>query len=324
MTYVDIPETPFKISYGSKLIFLGSCFADAIGKKMQELKFQVCSNPFGVLYNPVSITTSLKLLLNKEIFTENDIQFENELWFSFSHYTLFSDTNPQKCLERINKSFKIAKNFIRSSDILVITLGTSWVYELRSTGNAVANCHKLPAALFNRYFSTTEESAEKLKIIILELRKVNPNLKVIFTVSPVRHWKDGAIENQRSKAALILAVVKLQREIDNIYYFPAYEIFMDELRDYRFYASDMLHPSEQAINYTWEKFANAFFISTDLKIINNVERILNSIKHKPRHKDTQSYTRFIRSIINKINELQNSNTFIDFQSELEDLDKMYK
>jgi hypothetical protein len=323
MTYVDIPEIPFRLSYGSKLIFLGSCFADTIGKKMEELKFQVCHNPFGVLYNPASIAANLKLLLDKEIYTEKDIQFENELWFSFAHYTLFSDTKSQKCLEKINSSFKIAKNFIRSSDALVITLGTSWVYELISTGIVVANCHKLPSALFNRYFSTSEESAEILKNIILELRIINPDIKVIFTVSPIRHLKDGAIENQRSKAALILAIAKLQREIENVYYFPAYEIFMDELRDYRFYASDMLHPSEQAINYIWEKFASTFFIATDLDIIKNVEGILNSIKHRPRHVDTHSYASFIKSIINKINQLQNKHAFINFQSELENLNILY-
>jgi hypothetical protein len=321
MTRVSIPETLFKIDYHSSLFFMGSCFADTIGKRMSELKFRVCHNPFGVVYNPVSLSTNLKLLIEKDRFTEKDLSFYNELWFSFSHYTLFNDTDKQRCLKKINDNFNSAKEFIRTAAFLVLTLGTSWVYEHKVTGKVVANCHKLPAANFNRYFSTSTNSANHLKEAILKIREVNPDICVILTVSPIRHWKDGAIENQRSKAALILSVADLQKELNKIYYFPSYEIFMDELRDYRFYAADMLHPSEAANNYTWNLFATTVLTPETIPIIKNVEGILSSFKHKSRNTSTQSYLEFQRSLIEKVQYLQELYPFLDFQYELEALSK---
>lgn len=321
MTHVDIPEAPFRIGYQSNFFFMGSCFADAIGKRMKELKFSVCHNPFGVVYNPLSMAANLELLINKENFRDEDLSFYNELWFSFSHYTLFSDIDKKKCLEKINKCFSDAREFIRKSDVLVITLGTSWVYEQKETGKVVANCHKIPASQFNRFFASSEVSARRLKEAIQSIKRVNSSLKVIFTVSPVRHWKDGAIDNQRSKAALILAIAQIQQELEGIFYFPAYEIFMDELRDYRFYASDMLHPSEAAINYTWKKFVTNLLTEETYPIINDVERIRDSIKHRPRHTNTKSFQKFNQALIQKIEDLCSLHQFMDFNLELIELRK---
>jgi hypothetical protein len=321
MTHVNIPEIPFKIDYSSHLFFIGSCFADVVGKRMNELKFPVCHNPFGVVYNPVSLAFNLKLLAEKEQFTEEDLSFYNELWFSFSHYTLFSDIDKQNCLDKINTSFYQAREFISKTDVMVITLGTSWVYALNETGKVVANCHKLPASKFNRYFSSAENSTKHLREAIQQIREKNPSIRVIFSVSPVRHWKDGAIENQRSKAALIISVATLQHELENVYYFPAYEICMDELRDYRFYANDMLHPSEVAIDYIWDRFAKSFLGSETFPIIKNVEAIISSLKHKPRNIHTLAYQQFHRSLIEKMEYLQQVHPFLDFQKELVSLKK---
>jgi hypothetical protein len=317
ITRVSIPETPFKIDYRSSMFFMGSCFADSIGKRMSELKFQVCHNPFGVVYNPVSLASNLTLLVEKEQFTEDDLSFYNELWFSFSHYTLFSDTDRNECLRKINSSFSAARESIQQAGFLLITLGTSWVYEHKDTGKVVANCHKIPASNFNRYFSSTENSSKHLKEAILKIREVNPEIWIILTVSPVRHWKDGAIENQRSKAALILTAAELQQKLDKVYYFPAYEIFMDELRDYRFYAPDMIHPSEVAIDYIWQLFASNFLSNESTSIMKDVERILQSFKHKPRNTNTLSYAKFRESIIEKIQHFKRIYPFISFQEELE-------
>ena len=312
MTHVAIPEPNSKITYRHNLFFIGSCFSDTIGAKMKELLFPVCHNPFGVIYNPLSVANNLSLLLKKESFTEKDLSFYNELWFSYSHYTRFSHPDKEKCLENINSVFQEARQFLSKADFIFITLGTSWVYHLKETGQVVANCHKQPASLFNHSFIPSEQSYESLKQSIESIKKINPDARFIFTVSPIRHWKDGAINNQRSKAALLLAIAKLQEWDNDVYYFPAYEIFMDELRDYRFYASDMLHPSESAQHYIWEKFIMNFLSEEDLQLLRNVQKIVSSVKHKPFFPNTKTYSNFRQDIIKKIKNLSDKYKFIDF------------
>ena len=311
ITKIQIPKPPFEITYKSRLFFIGSCFSDHIGKQMKEFQFRVCYNPFGVIYNPLSIASSLELLIDKNGFSENDLSFYNELWFSYAHYTLFSHPDKETCLKTINTSFSEAKKFLTAADNLFITLGTSWIYRLKETGQVVANCHKQPSDLFERSLLKVDQSYEVLKKCIEKIRTINPDIKFIFTVSPIRHLKDGAIDNQRSKAAIILAVARLQEWLEDIYYFPAYEIFMDELRDYRFYASDMIHPSESARNYIWNRFTENFISDDALIIMQNVERIVTSIKHKPHFPDTISFRNFNKSIVEKIEEIEKKYPSLD-------------
>ena len=318
-TKVKIPEPGFEIDYHSRLFFMGSCFSDYIGIRMQKFKFKVCHNPFGVIFNPVSIGNGMLQLLQKERFLETDLNFNNELWFSYSHSTKFSDTDKLECLNKINVRFDESKKAILKADVLLLTLGTSWVYELKENGEVVANCHKIPAEKFKRYFSSVENTYDILYNAISELRKLNPSVKIVFTVSPIRHWKDGAIENQRSKAALILAIAKLQEEINQVFYFPAYEIFMDELRDYRFYAQDMLHPSDSGIEYIWKCFIDTYFNNETKSTLTQVQSILKKLDHKPFHKNTETYQKFISSLRSEISGLQNKNTVIDFKEELKSL-----
>ncbi len=320
-TKVEIPKPGFEADYHSGLFFMGSCFSDYIGSRMLRLKFNVCHNPFGIVYNPVSISNSIRLLMHKKTFVEEDLSFFNELWFSYAHNTHFSDADKQICLKRINASFKEAVTFIQKADVLYLTLGTSWVYELKETGEVVANCHKLPSENFKRYFSSIENTVENLYSGIESLRKSNSSLRIVFTVSPIRHWKDGAMENQRSKAALILAISKLQEQMKEVYYFPAYEIFMDELRDYRFYAEDMLHPSESGIEYTWKRFVDVFLSEKARGTMNEVTSILNRIDHKPLHKNTKAYIKFISSLRKDISDFQKKYRDIDFMQELQTIDK---
>ncbi|MBN1950374.1 MAG: GSCFA domain-containing protein [Bacteroidales bacterium] len=322
ITPVQIPHFPFQIDYSSRVLFMGSCFAGNIGRRMEELKFQVCHNPFGVVYNPRSVSHNLFQLLQKDAFTEQDLSFHNELWFSYSHYTLFSDPDKRECLNKINRQFKEAKAFLAQADLLSITLGTSWAYSLKETGEVVSNCHKVPAPAFNRTFLSAGSSAELLEDAILALRKVNPGLKILLTVSPIRHWKDGAIENQRSKAALILAIAELQKKLDEVYYFPAYEIFMDELRDYRFYAADMLHPSEEATAYIWHKFSENLMDNETLTLVRSVERIIQSVKHKPRFPHTEAYSKFITKTLETISIVEKEYPFMNFEDEKASLKKV--
>lgn len=253
-TIVEIPLAASKITHQHCLLALGSCFAENIGKKLNDAFFQVDVNPFGVLYNPVSIRNSIQLLLENKLFTQEAI-FENKgLWQSFSHSSQFSDTNKEKCLTNINKRFESAFDFFNKTDFLLITFGTAWVFEDRKSGNVVSNCHKLPANCFNRRRLTVDEIVADYSTLITELKIKLPNLRILFSVSPIRHWKDGAHENNISKSTLLLAVEALQQNFYQVDYFPAYEIQIDELRDYRFCAVDMQHPSEVAVDYIWSRF----------------------------------------------------------------------
>ena len=242
-TRVEIPKSDFKISYDHSLLTLGSCFAENIGQKLQNIYFETDINPFGVLYNPISISKSIQRLLENKEFTEKDLFQHRGLWQSYSHSSLFSATTAEKCLYNINLRFEKAANQLINTNVILITFGTAWVFEEKSSGNVVSNCHKLPANHFNRRRLTVDEIVANYSNLINTLTAKLPDLKLIFSVSPIRHWKDGAHENNVSKSTLLLAVDKLEREFNSVHYFPAYEIQMDELRDYRFYAADMVHPS---------------------------------------------------------------------------------
>jgi len=298
-TQVDIPATDLKISYQDSIMTLGSCFAENIGNKLSNAYFDTDSNPFGVLYNPVSISDSLKLLLENKPFTAQDL-FENRgLWQSFAHSSLFSATTAIKCLENINERYQISTDFIRKTNFLLITFGTAWVFEDKQSGSVVSNCHKLPSDRFTRRRLTVEEIVAVYSNLINELTDKLPNLKLIFSVSPIRHWKDGAHENTISKSTLLLAVDELQKQFDNVHYFPAYEIQMDELRDYRFYAADMLHPSEVAIEYIWHRFGETYFDETTRKIKKELEQLSTDLAHRPLHPETEEYRQFKAAIEKK-------------------------
>jgi len=298
-TKVQIPASTLKIGYVDHVMALGSCFAENIGKKMSDAYFLIDVNPFGVLYNPISIKNSLELLLQNKPFTIDDIFEYNSTWQSFSHSTLFSDSNAQVCLENINSRLNVARTFFNQSQILIITFGTAWVFEDLNTGQVVSNCHKLPDRNFIRRRLTIQEIVDNYILILKKLFTNNPTLQIIFSISPIRHWKDGAHENNISKSTLLLVVDELQKDFEQVHYFPAYEIQMDELRDYRFYASDMLHPSDVAVDYIWEKFCETYFSPETQQIKIRVQQLNADLAHRPLHPEAKEFLLFKKNVENR-------------------------
>jgi len=318
-TQVKIKPPGFNINYSDIVFLFGSCFSDNIGKQLSRFKLNSFANPFGVLYNPASIADSIALLLEKDRFTEEDLEKYNDLWFSYNHHTLFSDTNKLNCLNKINDSFISAKKKFKDASIIILTFGTAWIYRNKETGNVVANCHKIPAKHFTREYLSYEKITEILSKTFDKIITNNPQVNIITTISPIRHWKDGAVDNNRSKASLVLAIKELEKLFSQLYYFPVYEIFMDELRDYRFYASDMLHPSEFAIEYVWEKFQDTFFEINTREKLNEIQKVVKSFEHKVIAHNNNSYKNFINNLISKAEELMIKYPEISFNEELKKL-----
>jgi len=298
---------------------MGSCFSENMGQKLIDQKFNVDMNPFGILYNPESIGNSLRILLEKSVFTEADLFQDQGLWNSFSHHSRFSDTNPEVALEKINSRIQSSHNFLKKADFLMITLGTSWIYKLINSGQVVANCHKVSAAQFDRYRLKVNEIVDTYEALLEKLWAFNPNLKVIFTVSPIRHLKDGAIENQLSKSTLLLAIDHLISKFGDrgCYYFPSYEIMMDELRDYRFYAEDMIHLSPLAINYIFERFTKSMFTVESMEIATEVLKVRKAMEHRPVNPQTAEFRKFINSSLVQIGQLSQRLPYLDFTLERE-------
>ena len=288
-TEIKIQPLEQTISYGDGLLFLGSCFADEVGSLCRGLGFDALVNPFGVLYNPASIAQTLERLDGGKPFSHDDvIRVGEEQYCTFSHNTAFWNDSETALLEQINDSLREAHEHFTKSKWIIISLGTSWVFRNKATQHVVANCHKLPAKHFDRMFMTVLMS----RMTLIQMAKQHPDKQFIFTVSPLRHLKDGLHENQLSKAALLLAVDEVCKECGNAHYFPAYEIMMDELRDYRFYKEDMVHPTEQAVRYIWERFVD-FAVSPDEKpAMQAAVELRQMLQHKPLFPESESYRQF--------------------------------
>jgi len=294
----------------------GSCFAENIGEKLQKSKFQTLINPFGILYNPASIHASLERILEKKLFSENEL-FEHEgVWKSFNHHSRFAELSSSEFLHNANKKLEETHDFLQSTDFLMITFGTAWIYRLKESGEVVSNCHKLPVTLFVREKLTPDAIVEMYAKLMEKLLQIRPKIKIMFTVSPIRHWKDGAHENQLSKASLLLAIEQLQLLFpDNTMYFPAYEIVLDELRDYRFYAEDMIHPNETAIRYIWERFSDCFFSEETKKQLGEIEKINVAMRHRPFNQQSKSFQDFIQKNLKSLDEIERKYPELDFKEE---------
>lgn len=315
-TIVKIPSSPFRLSYYTPSMFIGSCFTESIGSKLNVYKFPVDINPFGVIYNPSSVSKSLELLIEKKEFTKDDLYFFNGKWLSFYHHSSFSDKDPELCLSGINAKITESSEFLMKAGFLFITFGTAWIFEWKESDETVSNCHKISASEFNRKLLSTEDILEKYETLIPKLLQFNPKLKIIFTVSPIRHWKDGAEGNQVSKAILLLSVHQLLKKFQSISYFPAYEIIMDDLRDYRFYSDDMIHLNIVAINYIWERFCETYLDKEASGIMKNIDPVFSAMGHKPFEPDSDLHQDFLIKILDKIEKLQLQYSFIDFSREI--------
>jgi hypothetical protein len=312
-TVVEITPEKNKISYEDQLLTIGSCFSENIGGRLKSAFFSVDINPFGVLFNPVSIKNSLEKLIDKKNFSEEDIFKHGSLWSSFSHSTLFSSVDQRDCLQKINERIEVSSTTIGHARFLLITFGTAWVFESNETREVVSNCHKLPSNNFTRRRLRMEEIVETYDTLLSKLHQLNPLLQIIFTVSPIRHWKDGAHENNISKSILLMAIDTIKEQFDFVSYFPAYEIQLDELRDYRFYESDMFHPSDTAIEYIWKRFSETYFSEETQAIKTELEQLTAQLKHRSINPDSQENKAFIQSLEKKKELLKQKYPFLNKQ-----------
>jgi len=316
-TNIDIPESSYGLTYKKKSMLVGSCFTGNIGGTLRYYKFPVMINPFGVMYNPVSVKKVLDILMREAYFEEKDLNYYNNLWLSFYHDTSFSGDDQKNVLKTINRQIHEGAQWLSDINLLIITFGTARVYRHKNDHSIVSNCHKLPAEEFSRELLDVGTIVDEYKSLIAQLRDFNPHMHMVFTISPVRHWKDGAVGNQQSKATLILALQKLLEEHPEIEYFPAYEIMMDELRDYRFYGDDMLHPGNTGIQYIWERFSQTYIKKSTFKLMDQVEEIVKARNHKPFRPKSLEYQKFLKKQIEKTEQLIDKHPHINLRPELD-------
>jgi len=310
-TEVNIPPSENRISHESDILFTGSCFTENIGSMMQELQFQVDLNPFGINYNPSSLSRNLWALLNGKKYIKKDLHEANGRWFSFDHHSQFSDADPEACLDQINKRIKSSRDRLSGTGYLLITWGTAWIYVLKESANVVSNCHKLPSDRFSRHLLSVNQVVDTYIKLFAGLRIQVPELKIILTVSPVRHWKDGPVMNTVSKSTLLLAAHRLTEMFSYCEYFPAYEIAMDDLRDYRFYGSDLVHPNQQMIRYIWEKFSATYFDEMTIKLMGEIGKLTAARKHRPFDPSSQQYKQFCNKQGEKAKQLLEKHPYLD-------------
>ena len=321
-TPVNINPFPFSIDYQTPTMLLGSCFTENIGEAMLTRKFPAMVNPFGVIYNPISVSLVLKRIIEGSLYKNNDLLFHNNLWLSLSHHTSFSSASQSGCIEAINNSLDSAHQLWHKTQRLIVTFGTARVYYYNKTGKPVANCHKIPGREFTHKLLSVEEIVNEWALLLSKIEKIKPELKIVLTASPVRHWKDGPEGNQLSKATLILAINKLLELYPNTaYYFPSYEIMMDDLRDYRFYANDMRHPSALAIEYIWEKFKHSLIGQSAQSTLAEVEKINQAINHRPFNTQSDDFKAFVNKTLRRIEQLAEQNPTLSFSEEIETLNQ---
>ena len=313
-TPVVCPEMPFKISHADACVFTGSCFANNIGQRMQEVKIKCSLNPTGIHYNPLSLAESIRFALENKEIHNTELFYYNERWNHFNFHGKFSGKDQTITLQTINGAVKSLKSALIKSDVLFVTFGTSIIYEQVKTRKVVSNCHKLPADKFRQRFVMPEETISVWSELLSDIKAVNQKLKVVFTVSPIRYFKNGATGNQFSKSSLFIAIKSLINNSDT-FYFPAYEIMNDELRDYRFYAGDMLHPSEAGISYIWEKFSEVFFTPATIELNRKIERIVKASQHRVFDNTSEEYRKFCAGTLAEIAKLEKEIPGVDFSKE---------
>ena len=316
-TQVELPERETEIRHSERIMLFGSCFAENIGNLLKENKFRCDVNPFGVLYNPLSIANALNQILEGKEYREEDLFFSGGLWHSWLHHSDFSAPSQEEALALVNSRLAKAKENLAKADWLVMTWGTAYVYIHQEMQKVVGNCHKQPDKTFRRLMLNAEAFVEECRGVLKKCREVNPNLKVLFTVSPIRHAKDGMHGNQLSKATLLLAIDEICRTCPNCFYFPSYEIVMDELRDYRFYADDMIHLSSKAVEYIWECFSRCYFPKETQAIMKECAEVKRALDHKPFRPNSDAYRAFLSQIVLKIMQMKEKFPYLEVQKEIE-------
>ncbi|MCY0976976.1 GSCFA domain-containing protein [Chryseobacterium wangxinyae] len=307
-TEVNIAESDKKIDIEDKIFSIGSCFASEMSELFQQGQLRTFNNPFGTLFNPFSINNSIKRLHDSEFYHEEELIIFNDEYISLDHHSSFDTRFIYQTLDKINRKIVDGNQFLQDSNWVIITYGTSFIYEFEPKKKLVANCHKIPQKFFEKRLLTHQELTDSIYDTILNLKDIcKDDLHILFTVSPVRHTKDGMIENQLSKSKLITAIHEVISEIENCHYLPVYEILMDDLRDYRFYKEDMIHPNSQAVNYIFEKFGNAYFSDETKDFIKENFKINKALEHRSDDEKDPKYIEF-RDKLNQRIEIQQKKT----------------
>ena len=318
VTPVSLPAGLPGIAHDDVMMSLGSCFAEAMGERLEMGKFRCDVNPFGILYNPLSIAEALREMMAGKVYGREDLFFYNGCWHSPMHHSDFSAGTVEDALRLINGRLQVASSTVDDLDFLLLTFGSAVVYEDKTTGCVVGNCHKLPERNFSRRRLSVAEITADYAGLLSELFARNARLKVYITVSPIRYLRDGLHESQLSKATLLLAAENMCKAFpERVFYFPAYEIVTDELRDYRFYADDMVHPSGKAVNYVWQRFCEACISSEAREIMACCEDVHKMLSHKPFRPESDEYKRFLEQIVLKIDRLNEKYPYLDFKKERE-------
>ena len=318
---LEAKPSKHSIDYADKLMLIGSCFTENIGAKFKSHLFNVLENPYGILFNPVSVSSALTEIIEVRSYGSKDLFQHNELWHSWHHHSRFSSIDQQAALDKINSSIQGAHHFLKTANRLVITLGSAWLYHLtpeapQGAGQVVANNHKAPADWFFKSLMQPTILLEQLHGLVERLQAFNPNLQISFTISPVRHLREGLIENNRSKAVLIHAVHELMSLCENVDYFPAYEYVIDDLRDYRYYAEDLVHPNFAASGYVWEKLIETYMKPETQSVMKQVAELQLALSHKPFFIGSTEHQKFLQACIRKTTALMEAHPYLPLQDHL--------
>lgn len=312
-TEIILDKSPdLELNHPDQILLLGSCFTQNIGSRLTEFKFQTKINPLGISYNPISICDQLIRIINEDYYAENDLFLHQGKWKSHDLHSSFTHSDKSALIHLINKEIMEAHQFIKACKLLVISMGTAYVFEHKDEKRIYNNCHKLENHLFLKKKLQSDEIQQAFAQLRKHLEKINPGLKIIMTVSPIRHQKDGMINNSFSKSTLIQAVNQMMESDPNALYFPSYEIMLDDLRDYRFYKDDLLHPSEIAIDYIWEKFSKSFFSQNCLELCDQIKSINQALRHRPLNPESEENVKFQKNLESKLKDLQKRNPHINY------------
>jgi hypothetical protein len=304
-TSIEVNRWPFALSHNQKYLSIGSCFSEHIGEKLKASKFDILINPFGQQYNPAAIVSGLRSLMSERNYQSTDLVKQDGLLHSLEHHGSFSGAEEKEVLANMNRQRALATVQLRQAHTLFVTFGTAHVFRWEATGAIVSNCHKIAAAQFEQEILPPAEIIADWNLLLSELKHFNPSLNLVMTVSPVRYFAFGHYENSVSKAHLFTAIYALQKAWKNIHYFPAYELVIDDLRDYRFYNEDMLHPSAQAIDYVWQKLKTAACSADTLQLLDKIATIQQASFHRPRQPQSEQHLQFCAAQLQHISELEN-------------------
>jgi len=314
-TEIELADSFYELDYHSKILLLGSCFTQNIGQRLSNHKFDCLINPFGISYNPVSISKTLHRIASNRLVDTKYILHREGAYFHYGYHSSISSSEPADLAAQIREIHETTSSTIQAGRLCFISLGTSIVHRLLSDGTVVSNCHKMPQSLFEQVFLTYQETFHSLEMMVSSLMKLNDKIQVVFTVSPIRHTRHGLISNQRSKATLIAAVHAIIENSSNCHYFPSYEIMQDDLRDYRFYTKDLIHPNETAIDYIWDHLINGTCTDETKSIIKKISQINANLRHRPARPDIASRKSFLVKTLSEIEEIKKANPVITFEKE---------